>query len=214
MHPLPAEYVHYLTRIHEQHGNETDFFHLARALGIRVLPGSSNAYFPGPTPTITLFAGIYSGRLAHQIGMHEVAHHLLRQGGYEREILRLHGTWPDAEDTIERVARLGAAYLLVPETMVKDARRLHGDTAQAVLHLHKHSVAPLRTVLRRWVHNDETASRAAWLMTNRIVSDLAAQNMALPFTYYDQLPYVPRSANPTYTNLPGSNTRQIGVCWA
>lgn len=216
MHPLADEYIQHVQRVHDAHGSETDFFYLARSLGLTIAPGTTSAYYPGIPPTVTLESGIYSARYAHRVGMHEVAHHLLVTSGIEDQIMRLHGDWPGAQDTIELFARLGAAYLQLPDTLLRDAQRLHGDTAQALAHLYAHSTAPLGTVLRRWAHAHEDASRAAWTTSGNYVRDVTAHNLYLPFWRYSRMPEpslsIPEEANATFTPIPHTYTGLIGVC--
>lgn len=216
MHLLTAAYLDELKRVHRRHDQDHDFFSLARRMQVRVQPGPTSTYFPGPPPTVFIDFGLYSARYAQRIGMHELAHHVLIESGIERDLMRFHGDWPGLEETAELFAQLGAAHLLIPDRRLFEVRRAYGDNAEALLHLYSTSQAPLHMVLQRAVHGDEHASRAAWVTNDReIVRFIAAQNIYLPFWRYDRQPAItdlPDESAVTYVPLPWGGA--ISAAWA
>ena len=190
MHDLALDFIQHVKRVQKRHDHETDFYRLATSLGLRVAPGTHNAIFPGDPPTITIQYGLYAARYAQRIGMHEIAHYLLWDSGIDQEVQRLHGDWPGAEETLELLAHLGATILHLPDPLLKEARFLHGDEAAALLHLYQSSNAGLGEVLRRWVHAEEDASRAAWTSAGPYINDIATQNARLPFWKWSRVPEV------------------------
>lgn len=210
MHDLALDFIQYVKRVHEQHNYETDFRRLAPSLGIRVAPGTHNAIFPGDPPTITLQYGLYAARYGQRIGVHEIAHYLLWASGFDAEVRRLYGDWDEAAGALEWLAHLATMHLHLPDPLLKEAHLLHGDQAAALLHLYQSSNATLGDVLRRWVHAEEEASRAAWTSSGPYINDVAAQNTWLPFWRWSRVPEVDQML-PEATLLPLSKGRILGV---
>ena len=183
---LAAQFAEQVKTEHARHGFETEFYALACSMSIMVKSGRFNAAYAGPPPLILLTPDQFTPRrnfTAH----HEIAHILLRRSEIETELFRRAETQDEALIYIEAFANFGASLLLMPEPLVEEARLLHGDTPQAILHITQHGKASLGAALRRYVYSDLEARRAAFVVAGNYISDAAAANIWLPFWRYDRV---------------------------
>jgi len=188
VHDLPADYLHYVEQLHENHGYETNYRRLSEALGIRVRPGLINSILPGPPPRMILEPHVF-GWYDSRVGRHELAHAVLTASGLEADILR---DQPEevAIDHIERVCRLTSVLLRVPRPVVQRALKRHGETPRAVLAIQRYGRIPLEDALERYVHADPDRGRAAFTSSGNYVTSTAAYRAELPFAKLDRVPDV------------------------
>lgn len=163
----------------------------------------------GPPPIILLTSFKPWGRAMFS-AHHEIAHILLQELGFEDELIRVFGSLEEAEPTIERFCDLGAGFLLMPRTLVEQVTKQESDAPAIIYALHQQSRASLSAALRRWVHDDPEASRAAFTVSGDYVRDVATQNLWLPFWRHSPLPAHPEfREHASLLTLPGR--QRLGV---
>lgn len=209
MRDATAAFLAFLRDEHARCSHETDPQRLAERLGIRVVHGRGNHASAGPPAVIVLGPDAYLARRRFTLH-HEIAHVLMQRAGLEQAIEE-EVDQEDADVHVEAVANYGGGVLLLPDPLVNRTVRRYGETARAVLELSKLSGSSLAVALRRYVHLDEDASRAAFVMSGSYVADVAAHNYLLPFWRYDRLPEPHISVeNLSMAPVAGSR-RRIGV---
>ncbi|SEI68681.1 hypothetical protein SAMN04488058_101342 [Deinococcus reticulitermitis] len=175
---LGADFLHFVDRVHAQHGYETDFWKLATSLDIPVTPGPFNSTVSLPRTVITLEEGIYHSPRTF-VKMHEVSHALLRDSGIERELLHLCESPEEFRAQVEAYCNFGAGQLQMPEPVLQEALRRWGMSPEAVLQVAETSGASLAASMRRVVYGglEPDAHRAAFVIRRNYVADVASANV-------------------------------------
>ena len=175
-------------REHKRFHYETDFYALAATQWAFLLSrGLSTSPALGRRAYILLRRGEYPPRRTFS-GLHEVGHILLKQSGIEGEIIRRAENHEEALLYIEGFANLAASLLLMPQPLLYEAHKRHGDSPEAILHLTQNGRASLGAALRRHVYSDPYARRAAFVVSGNYIADAASANLWLPFWRYDRVP--------------------------
>jgi len=188
MDDLIASYLHYVQAEHARTGYETNPHELCKKLDIKYVPGEHNLANAGPPSIVIINVDQYGSRRLFS-SAHEIAHVLMARGGFKKRIKREHACLGlRMKSHIERIADYAAGTLLMPEPILREAWELYGDTPRAIVHVATVSGASMPAAMRRWVMQDLTASRAAFLVHGKYVRDLATCNISLPFERHERLP--------------------------
>ena len=178
-----AYFSNYINRVHAQHHYERDFQKLAISLGIPTKAGhfSRTGYFPRPIITVERSL-LYSEKTFKK--MHEIGHVLLVDCGLEAQLLAEAENPEEAEAWVEAYCNFAAAQLQIPNPQYRMARGLHGDHPRTILHmLDKEGIVSLKVASRRFTYGEleEEAERAAFLLADQVVQDVASANIWVPF---------------------------------
>lgn len=212
---LPADFLGYIKRLQAHAGHEAHAYRLARALQMRVRVGLYNYCLPEaqPDPLIVLQPWYFGW--SNDVLRHEMAHIMLYWSGLESHILGHYGP-EDGWAVVERLCQQAVAFLHITPPMLNEAVRLHGVSAQAVLHLQQKSGASTGTALRRLIYDAPDARRAGFITSGKYIAEVAHCNAPLPFSWLERVPE-PRQrfrvqTNLTTSPLPGRHN-MVGV-WA
>ena len=189
MNPLIADFIDYVQNEHASTRYERHPAQLCEALDIEYCSGPCNMAHFGPPSMVVVRPEEFGSRLLFTVG-HEVAHILMRRGGFHRRILRDHASVPNMKQHVEKLADFAAGLLVMPEPEVREARQLFGETPAAVLHLMSLSGASEAAAMRRWAWQDPTACRGVFVTQGNYISDLSACNMRLPVSRWERVPEV------------------------
>jgi hypothetical protein len=211
MHTAEIAFVEYVKRVHFFYNFELDAWKLAHMLGLSVVRGPYNSICG---KVISLTSDVYGNRRASARAIrHEIAHYLMQKSGVEGELLRLSGSFEAGLPSLERLSFHGSLVLHMPDQVLDRACQQHGNTPATLLHLCELGDAELAEALRRWVYAEVGAARAAWVVKNSLVVDVAAANMWLPFWKYDELTS-PSGDLPDAAFLPVQGRQMLGtVAW-
>lgn len=189
MNPLIADFMHDVQQQHAATRYERHPVKLCEAFDIQYCLGPVSMANLGPPAMVVVRAEEFGSRRLFTVA-HEVAHILMRRGGYHNRILREHASVPDMKRHIEKLADFAAGLLLMPEPDVQEARQLFGETPAAVLHLMRLSGASEGAAMRRWAWQDVTASRGVFVSEYNHISDTSTCNLRLPFNRWERVPEV------------------------
>ncbi|GAA4001973.1 hypothetical protein GCM10022631_10690 [Deinococcus rubellus] len=191
MDEIECSFIHYLKRVQTGYRHENDFYKFAELNDVEVVPGKMSCLFRGPPPTITIQADLYGTKQSQAIGMHEMAHHLLEQGGFEAKMLHWYGGFDEALPTIEKMCFHGGLVLQMPEPMFEKVTKRYGTSPQGILYLMDLSGAEFKEAMARWVYAQPGSYRAAFAASgNNITHAMTTGNIWLPFWINSRVPEV------------------------
>lgn len=213
MDPLIADLMAYIEDQHAATGFQRNPRRLCERLDIQYLAGPRHLARSGQGGDLIMVAPEdYQSRLLFTVA-HEVAHVLMVRGGYRALIQHHHSSVPNMRAHLEKLANHGAGLLLMPSHDLVDARRRHGETPKAVLHLVERCGASEAAAMRRWVWQDVGQARAAFTVQGRYVDDVICCRARLPFVRWDRVPELPLT-HPELSVLSLGAGRVLGtVAW-
>jgi hypothetical protein len=184
---------------------------LARAWGVRIIPGKANRATNGPLSIITLRRDAYAPRQRFTMH-HELGHILIQRAGLE-EAIKGEVDADDAQDHLEAVASYIGSLLVMPDPLVRRAFDKYGVTPEAVLDLQSRARVSFAAASRRiaLAHTDEPTT--IFLSGATRVLDVASTHPHALLYPYARLPD-PRAAFPSAAllTLPDHHCpRTIGV---
>ena len=158
----------------------------ARAVNIRLIPGTEDSSNAGP-PAIITYNKRYGLNYRRFTLWHEIAHVLAHRGGYDRLIRHYH-TGVDPRRHLEQIINHAAGRLLMPGPELHRVRRVYGETPEAVLALASSSGASAGAAMRRWAWQDVSEYRAAFIAQGNYIEDATACRARLPFRRRERVP--------------------------
>lgn len=177
-------------------------------IGPRSLARASRYQDDGPDLIVVSPEG-YGSRDLFTIS-HEIAHVIARREGYIKAIKRHHACVPNMRQHIEALMNHAAGLLLMPAPDLRAAYELFGETPRAIAHLAELSGASHGAAMRRWSWQDVAEARGAFLARERLILDVTACRMRMPFKRDDRVPEI-HIAHPDISLLALPDGRLLGV---